>query len=288
MAGPISHFAGEPQRRTARGQGLQKALAGGSQKVLPEGMNVELDPQTAIGTVCEPADGGHGLLACGVDEHPAAVAALIEQIFDRAIQQLAELRRAGGLLQVPEERCRAAMESLQLQSGGEGTRHKGRGGAPAPELIGALRLEAELPQQGETGTVETGGGSEPAGGAAGPLDGFPEQGTGDLAATGRGNGGSDRHPQMLDLPAAAAAIQPAADDQAEDAVLPTGQELQSHQGLGGERLTSLQSGQQPIGDRKQKGPLQQWLERQEGGIVEKGEVPALKGLHPEGGEREGV
>lgn len=55
----------------------------------------------AIGSIGEPADGGYGLLAGGVKQHPATAAALIEEILDASIEKLPEVGRAGGLFEMP-------------------------------------------------------------------------------------------------------------------------------------------------------------------------------------------
>lgn len=113
------------------------------------------------------------------------------------------------------------MQAQQLQTGGQGGRDWGSR-TPAPELIGALRLEALFAQQGQASPINAGGGGEPAGGAAGPVNGLAQQGRGNLQATGGDRvDGPDRQTQVLDLPAAAAAIEATADDQPEDLLLAT-------------------------------------------------------------------
>jgi hypothetical protein len=283
MTGAITHLGGEPQGVAAAGEGVEQTLAGSSQQVLPERMNAQLNPQAAVGTVGEPAHGGDRFVAGGIDEHPTAVATLIEEILDTAIEQLAQLGRTGGLLQVPEQRGGAAMQSLKLQTGWpRGWRVRLRG-APAPELVGALGLETLLPQKGEPVAIKTRRRGEPARGAARPVDGLAQKGGGDLPATGGGrSGGADRQAEVFHLPAAAAAIEAAADDQAKNPLLSFRQHLQGHQSLGGERLATAQGRQQPVRNGQKQGALQQRLKRQEGGIVKKREMPALQGLHPIG------
>ncbi len=64
-------------------------------------MHAQLDPMASIGSIGEPADGGYGLLAGGVKQHPATAAALIEEILDASIEKLPEVGRAGGLFEMP-------------------------------------------------------------------------------------------------------------------------------------------------------------------------------------------
>jgi hypothetical protein len=72
-------------------------------------MDAQLHIVATAWVLADPAHGGYRLLPAGIHQHPAPAVALVEQILDAAIQQLAQLSRAGGLLQVPEQGGAAAV-----------------------------------------------------------------------------------------------------------------------------------------------------------------------------------
>jgi hypothetical protein len=95
--------------------GLVLSLCGATNQVLPAGMNGEFHVMASTGVLPNPAHTGNRLIPDPVDQQPALAMALIEQVFDAPIKQLAELGRASGLLEVPEEAPVAPVERPQLQ-----------------------------------------------------------------------------------------------------------------------------------------------------------------------------
>ena len=87
---------------------------------------------------------------------------------------------------------------------------------------------------------------------------MPQQGAGQFMA-----GGARGQAQVLHLPAAATAVEPAADDQPERLLA-----AESHQHLGCERGSSQKRLHKPLGQAQQHGPLQYRLQGQKGGIGE--------------------
>ena len=77
---------------------VQQQLGGGAHQVFPAGMDTQLHIVTAAWVLADPAHGCHRLLPAGIHQHPATAVALVEQIFDAAIEQLTQLGWAGGLL----------------------------------------------------------------------------------------------------------------------------------------------------------------------------------------------
>jgi hypothetical protein len=83
----------------------------------------------------------------------------LEQIFDAAIEQLTQLGRAGGLLQVPKQGGAAAVEGCELQlcrcgAAGRDRAAAGRGARPAPQPVAAQGLKALLAQHCQAGVIE--------------------------------------------------------------------------------------------------------------------------------------
>jgi hypothetical protein len=117
LAGCITHIAAEPDVSTAA-KGLlglgQQQLRGPTNQVLPARMNGEFHVMAPTGVLPNPAHSGDRLIPGPIDQNPALAMALIEQVFDPPVQQLAELGRASGLLEVPEQGPGAAVERPQL------------------------------------------------------------------------------------------------------------------------------------------------------------------------------
>jgi hypothetical protein len=73
-------------------------------------MDGELHVVASPGVVPNPAHPGHRLIPGPIDQQPSFAVALIEQVFNPSIQQLAELGRASGLLEMPEQGTGTSVE----------------------------------------------------------------------------------------------------------------------------------------------------------------------------------
>jgi hypothetical protein len=89
--------------------------------------------------------------------------------------------------------------------------------------------------------------------------------------------------QVLNLPAAAAAIELAGDDQPQGSVV-----LEGHQHLGGLALVAPQKSEQLLGHLQEQCPLQLGLEGNKGRVAEQGEMPGRQGFELEGVLRTGL
>ena len=100
--------------------------------------------------------------------------AALQQIVDAAVEHLAQGRRAGGLLQMPEQGGVAMLKGAQLQGdtqAGEGFSITDR---PTPEAFGALGLEAVFPEKGQAVVIEAGGRGDPAHRTRNLVNGLPQ------------------------------------------------------------------------------------------------------------------
>ena len=117
LAGCVTHIAAEPEVFTAA-KGLlglgQQQLRGAANQVLPSRMNGEFHVMAPTGVLPNPAHSGYRLIPDPIHQHPAFAVALIEQVFNPPIEQLAELGRASGLLEVPEQAPGAPVEWAQV------------------------------------------------------------------------------------------------------------------------------------------------------------------------------
>jgi hypothetical protein len=77
-------------------------------------MNGEFHVMAATGVLPYPAHSSNGFTPDSIDQHPAFAVALIKQVFDPPIEKLAQLGRASGLLEVPEQGPGAPVERSQL------------------------------------------------------------------------------------------------------------------------------------------------------------------------------
>jgi protein subunit release factor B len=291
LAFRVAHLTEQPEGGLALDKFPQQPFGGGPEQVGPAGMEGEFHLMAALGRVGEPTRPGNGFAAGGIHKHPAPTLALVEQIFDATVEQLAQVGRATGLLQVPEQGGRATVQRPELQRRRHGRGRECRFGAPAPEAIGALGLEALLPQRGETIIVDAGGHGDPAGGAPSPDDGLPQQGGAHLLTGGGGGipGGPAGQAKVLHLPAASGAVETPADDQTEGLLPPPGIPLKSHQHMGDQGPEGGEGGDQPIRDRQEQGTLQERLQRRKGWVFKQRQVPTLQRLHrPVGGLRGGL
>lgn len=184
---------------------------------------------------------------------------------------------------MPQQRGAASLQGNQLEIGGKVRRWGGSSGLPAPEGIGALGLKALFPQSGKPRYVEAGGGGDPAGGAGGLLDGLAQQSGGDGcgARPARMLMDAEGETEMLHLPAAAASVGGRGHDQPEDPgqavpVAAMGQEYERRQ-----RAAPDQAGDEPTRNSQKQGALEQGLQRQEGRVIEQGQMPALQTLDPQ-------
>jgi len=117
LARLIAHITAEPETLAAEVAGgvVQQHFRTVAHQVLPALLQGEFDVVAAAGVFAGPAGCRHRLAAAGVHQQPAPALALIQQILDAPILQLAQLGRAGALLQVPEQGGVAAAEGLELQ-----------------------------------------------------------------------------------------------------------------------------------------------------------------------------
>jgi hypothetical protein len=164
----MAHIRSQPERIAAsqRLVGLgQQSIGASADQVIPAWMNGEFEVVATTRVLSKPAQAGHGLVTGCIQEHPAPAMALFEQIVAAAVEQLAQLGRAGGLLQLKKGPGRAAVE------GAKGWIRGALWGpfswcwpweCQAPETLGAEGLESLLPQGGEPIIVEAGAGGNPA------------------------------------------------------------------------------------------------------------------------------
>ena len=119
---------------------VEKLLDGQPDQVLPPRVHAELHIVASAGMVPHPAHARHSLAPGPIHPHPAPAMALIQQVFDAAVEQLAQLGGTGGLFQMPEQGPGAAIQGAQLQarggSGRVGISRRFRS-APTPKLVGA-------------------------------------------------------------------------------------------------------------------------------------------------------
>ena len=78
-------------------------------------MDGEFHIMAPAGVLPNPAHPCNRLIPNPIDQQPAFAMALIEQVFDPPIEQLAELGRASGLLEVPKQGPGTPVERSQLQ-----------------------------------------------------------------------------------------------------------------------------------------------------------------------------
>ena len=272
----LEDIAADEHLPEAAGALLEEQLEGLSEQVLPAGVKAELQFGDLAVSGPQPAHPRHGLLAVGVQQHQAGLLALIQEVIHTPVEQLPQLGRQGGLLELPHRQGGSAIQRQQFQLRRQGQIEGLLGRFPAPEGFVAELLEALLPQQTQASAVGAGAGGDPTGGIRAPLDCGPHQ------------GGLDGHPprfprfeaglaaaQVLDLPAAAAAVEPLADHQPQRCLgVPEG-----HEGFRGQRRTGCEALQQLLRSLQQQGALQQGQEVGEAGILQKGQLPSPQRLH---------
>jgi hypothetical protein len=144
VAHPIGKLDPQPQGLAGSTQAMQQQGGLGTKQRFATGHHREFNKLTPLRLICQPADPGHRLTANGIDKHPAPGAALIKQILTAAIENLAQLGRAGRLFQVPELGGGMAVKGQQFEAWGQvGDRAIP---LPAPESIPPQRLKALLSQ----------------------------------------------------------------------------------------------------------------------------------------------
>jgi hypothetical protein len=59
-----------------------------------------------------------GFISAAIHQQPTGSPGLIQQVFDPAVEHLAQMGRTTGLLQVPQQGSGLSVEGLDLQPGG--------------------------------------------------------------------------------------------------------------------------------------------------------------------------
>jgi hypothetical protein len=117
LARGIAHITAEPEVLTAA-KGLldlgKQQLRGAANQVLPARMDGEFHVLASTGVIPNPSHSGNRLIPGPIDQQPPFAMALIEQVFDPSIEQLTQLGRASGLLEMPEQGTSAPVERPHL------------------------------------------------------------------------------------------------------------------------------------------------------------------------------
>ena len=117
LARGITHLAMEPDLVAGGGQAAQQEFGGGSEQVGPAGVHAQLNLVPTSGMVLHPAGRSHGFVAIRIDQQPAMAPTAIQQIFNAAVQHLAQGGWAGRLFEVPEQGSVAPLQGSQQQVG---------------------------------------------------------------------------------------------------------------------------------------------------------------------------
>jgi hypothetical protein len=73
-------------------------------------MNGEFHLVAPTGVLPNPAHSGNRFIPGSINQQPSLAMALIEQVFDPPIEELTQLGRASGLLEMPEQGTIASVE----------------------------------------------------------------------------------------------------------------------------------------------------------------------------------
>ena len=220
----------------------------------------------------------NGLLAGAVKQHQAGLLALIQQIVDPTIQELPQLGRQGGLLQLPHRLGGAPVQRTQLQILRQAPLQRFAWGLPTPEGFVAQLLKALLPQQGETVAVGAGTSGDPTGCAAAAFDRRAHQGRFNGHSTGfPGSEAGFTATQGLQLPATAAAIEALTEQKAQGCL----GIAEGHQGIRCQGRAGGQAVQQTLRGLQQQGALQQRQQILKAGFLQQGQLPTPQRQHLE-------
>jgi hypothetical protein len=148
----IGELHPEPERLAGPTQAMQQQGSWRTKQRFATWHHREFNELPPLRLIRQPTNAGHRLTANGIHQHPAAGTALIKQILAAAIQDLAQLGRAGRLFEVPELGGGMAVKGEQFKARGQGGGRALR--LPAPEGIPPQRLETLLSEGRQPGRVQ--------------------------------------------------------------------------------------------------------------------------------------
>lgn len=152
VAHPIGKLDPQPQGLAGPTEVMQQQGGLRANQRFTTGHHRKFNKLPPLRLISQPADPGHRLPANGIDKHPAPGAALIEQILTTAIEDLAQLGRAGSLFEVPKLGGGMAVKGQQFEARSQGRRRAIR--LPTPESIPPQGLEPLLSQGRQTGGIQ--------------------------------------------------------------------------------------------------------------------------------------